>query len=460
MNAQQIVRPWFNRHLLLGAAAWLLFTLPAGTAGAAGGNQEAVAKVVRLNKEFRQFYDAAEFALAEKSLKKALEVGEAASLGSHVVMAGTHGNLGILYATGIKNEDQALLHFKQALEMRPEYTPGKDANSSEVNDLFQRARSEKETPTESPGSDTSEPAGASQGPLRCPAANMATAGSSLKLRCVADSSLAATEVVVYFRAGDASPFRSRKMSTESALDGSPSWGTQLPPEATSGDQLFLYFQARNKRGRVVGSVGSADQPTVVGIRSSARGSTATGSGSGQGDGEDEGENGAAKTSGYWWLGFGVGIGYGYAGSSGPEVYHGQIDHYKSGMSMAKAGQLTPEVGYFLTQSLSLSLQTRFQFIPQAGNPTAWEAIVFLGRLLYFVGGKSFRFYVGPIVGAGQGFRMYVEGLKRINGGVVNDTVIGGPIVLGAGGGIAIGLGDIFEFFLRYVLAQSGSNRKE
>src|SRR5271157_4646516 len=217
MSAQKTVRPWFNRHLFLGAAAWLLSTLPAGTVGAAGGNQDAVAKVVRLNKEARQFYDAMEFTLAEKSLKKALEIGEAASLGDHVVMAGTHGNLGVLYATGIKNEDQALFHFKKALELRSEYVPSKEMSSPEVKDLFQRARSEMETTGTPPTPETTEPSASSQGQLRCPVAEMAKAGSSLRLRCVADGSLPATDVTVYFRAGRSSAFKSRKMSTESSL---------------------------------------------------------------------------------------------------------------------------------------------------------------------------------------------------------------------------------------------------
>ena len=116
MSARKTVRPWLNRHLLLAVAAWSLVALPAGPAAAAGGNQEAVAKVVRLNREAREFWNAMEFGLAEKSLKKALEIGGAAARGDHVVMAGTHGNLGVLYAAGIKDEGQALFHFKKALE--------------------------------------------------------------------------------------------------------------------------------------------------------------------------------------------------------------------------------------------------------------------------------------------------------------------------------------------------------
>jgi len=449
MSAQKSVRPWFNRHLFFGAAACLLFTLPAANVVAAGDNKEAVAKVVRLNKEARQFFDADEFSLAEKSLQKALEIGEAASLGNHVVMAGTHGNLAVLYASGLKNEEQAVFHFKKALELQPQYLPSAGTDTPEVKELFERARSEMEPATPAPSPEASEPPPAPpQGPLRCPTASSATAGSSVKLRCVVEGSLQVAEVTVAFRAGDSAPFKSRKMSADSALDGTPGWGTQLPPEATKGEQLSLYFQARNKRGKVVASVGSVVEPVVVDIHGANEGATAA---RGVRDDSDlEPEPAAPKDSGYWWLGLGVGFGYGYAGSSGPEIYKNQVLKYTPGVAFAKAAQITPEVGYFLTPSLSVSLQGRIQYIPQvSGRPaTASEAVAFLGRLLYFMGGKTLRFYGAGILGGGQGFRLYLENLKRTNNrSEVNDTVLGGPVVIGVGAGMAVGLSDSWSWFL-------------
>jgi hypothetical protein len=452
MSAQKSVRPWFNRHLFLGAAAWLLLTLPAVTVVAGGENKEAVAKVVRLNKEARQFFDAMEFSLAEKSLNKALDIGEAASLGGHVVMAGTHGNLAVLYASGLKNEDQAVFHFKKALELQPQYVPTAGTDSAEVKELFERAKSEMQNSSPAPSPEVSEPTPPPQGPLRCPTANMATAGSSLKLRCVGEGSLPATEVTVFFRAGESAPFKSRKMSDEPALDGTPGWSTQLPPEATSGEQLSLYFQARNKRGKVVASVGSVVEPVEIGIRGAGQGAGAASRGvRDDAEGEGETEGGPPKDHDYWWLGFGLGIGYGYAGSSGPEVYHATVVKYTPGVAWAKAAQITPEVGYFLTPSLSLSLQGRIQYIPQAaGNSTAPAAVAFLGRALYFTSGKTVRFYGSGILGGGQGFRLYVEGLKRKPNNTpnpVNDTVLGGPVVFGVGGGMAVGLSDSWSWIL-------------
>ena len=103
---------------------------------------------------------------------------------------------------------------------------------------------------------------------------------------------------------------------ESTLDGSLSWATQLPPEATSADQLFLYFEALDRQGEVVSSVGSTDSPTVVGIRSSGTVAASSGGGS-ETDVGGEGES-TREESGFWWLGLGLGSGYGYAGKSGPE----------------------------------------------------------------------------------------------------------------------------------------------
>jgi hypothetical protein len=447
MSARKIVRPWFNRHLLLGAVAWLLYALPAGPAAATGVNQDAVAKVVRLNKEARQFYDAMEFTLAEKSLKKALEIGEAAALGDHVVMAGTHGNLGVLYATGIKNEDQALFHFKKALELRPDYVPSKEMSSPEVKDLYQRARSELDTGAGTASvPDTTGPSTSSQGQLRCPAPGVARAGSSLKLRCVADGALPATEVIVYFRSGEGS-FRSRKMSTESTLDGSPSWGTQLPSEATSGEQLFLYFEAHNRQGEVMSSVGSADNPTLVGIRSGGAMGTSSGGG-GDTDVEGEGEP-AHGAGGPWWLGLGLGSGYGYAGKSGPEGYKGRIrtGDYVAGRAPAPLGQVSPEVGYLLTPKLSLSVQGRLQYLPQTSSRTANGAIAFLARLLYFTSGETVRFYFGAVVGGGNGFRLQITGLHTTDGKVVSDTVRGGPVIFGGAGGLSVGLSDSWSWIV-------------
>ena len=447
MSAQKSVRPWFGRHLVSGSAVCFIIAT-AGMASAAGPSQEAVGKVMRLNREARQFYDAMEFALAEKNLTKALEIGEAAALGNHVVMAGTHGNLGVLYATGIKDDAKALEHFKKALELRPEYVPSKELSSPEVKELFQQARSEMQAPGPAVPNPPDTPPG-SEGKLQCPVASVAKAGMSLKLRCVADSAVGAAEVTVYFRTEAGSTIHSRKMTTEASLDGSPSWTTLLPGEIIAGDQLSLYFEARNKSGDVVGAVGSADDPTQVGIRS---GVTSTSSlprlDGDEGDGE-----GKPKEADGWWLGFGIGTGYGYAKGDGPEAYRKYAEGFQAGAAPATLFHLIPAVGYFVTPSLSLSLEGRLQEMSQWSTRTARGAIAFLLRLMYFTNGDTVRFYGGAVLGGGEGFRLTVADLPTKSDrpsnipAKVTDTVKGGPVIMGAAGGMAINLSQSWSWII-------------
>jgi hypothetical protein len=439
MSAQKIVRLWPCRYLVLGAVGWLLSTVPATAAFAAGVNQDAVAQVVRLNKEARQFFDAMEFDLAEKNLRKAVEIGEGAAIGDHVVLVGTYGNLGVLYATGLKNEAEAVAHFKKALELRADYLPSKELSSPEVQELFQRAKADMESAPPSSVPDVAEPAAASVEGLSCPVADTATTGTPLKLRCVADAGLGAKDVLVYYHAGTNSKFRSLKMTAESTMDGTPSWTAALAPEALSDEQLFLYFEARDKKSKVLATANSASNPIVVAIRAGQPALSRD---------DDEEDRRGSSEGGSWWFGFGIGTGYGYAGSA-PESYKPYIPDFQHGAAPAKLFHLTPEVGYFLSSNWSLSLQGRLQVMRPWSKKTASGAVAFLARLLYFTGGETFRFYGGPVLGGGEGFRLVVSDVqtKDYYLNKVSTTVKGGPVIAGATVGMAINLSDSWSWIL-------------
>lgn len=439
MSAQKIVRFWHCRYLVLGAAAWLLSAIPASQAMAAGTNQDAVAQVVRLNKEARTFFDAMEFDLAEKNLKQAVEIGEAAGLGDHVVMVGTYGNLGVLYATGLKNETEAVALFKKALELRPDFLPSKELSSPEVKELFQRAKADLETSPPSSVPEVAEPTTPSGG-LSCPVADTATTGTPLKLRCVAEKDLGAKDVLVYYHAGTNSKFRSLKMNAESTMDGTPSWTAALAPDALSDEQLFIYFEARDKKSKVLATVSSASDPLVVAIRAAQPSPSRM---------DDDEEKHASSDGLPLWFGFGIGTGYGYAGSD-PESYKPYIEKWQHGAAPAKLFHLTPEVGYFLSPNWSLSLQGRLQIMRPWSKKTASGAVAFLARLLYFTGGETFRFYAGPVLGGGEGFRLVVADVPTKDypsAPKVTTTTKGGPVIAGATVGMAINLSESWSWIL-------------
>jgi tetratricopeptide (TPR) repeat protein len=439
MSAQKFVRFWHCRYLVLGAAAWLLSTIPTSQAMAAGTNQDAIAQVVRLNKEARTFFDAMEFDMAEKNLKKAAEIGEAAELGDHVVMVGTYGNLGVLYATGLKNETEAVAHFKKALELRPDYLPSKELSSPEVKELFQRAKADMETSPASSVPEVAEPTTPSSG-LSCPVADTATTGTPLKLRCVAEKDLGAKDVLVYYHAGTSSKFRSLKMNAETTMDGTPSWTAALAPDALSDEQLFIYFEARDKKSKVLATVSSAGSPIVVAIRAAQPSRSSM---------DDDEESKGSSDGMPLWFGFGIGTGYGYAGSD-PESYKPYIEKWQHGAAPAKLFHLTPEVGYFLSSNWSLSLQGRLQMMQQWSKKTAKGAVAFLARLLYFTGGETFRFYGGAVLGGGEGFRLVVADVPTKDypsASKVTTTVKGGPVIAGATVGMAINLSESWSWIL-------------
>ena len=97
----------------------------------------------------------------------------------------------------------------------------------------------------------------------------------------------------------------------------------------------------------------------------------------------------------------------------------------------------------------MSLRGRLQYLPQTSPRTAKGAVAFLARLLYFTKGETVRFYFGPVLGGGEGFRLQVTGLHTdiASRPVVSDTVKGGPVILGAAGGLSVALTDSLSWIV-------------
>jgi hypothetical protein len=97
------------------------------------------------------------------------------------------------------------------------------------------------------------------------------------------------------------------------------------------------------------------------------------------------------------------------------------------------------VGYQWDERYAFSFQLRFQYIPEsgsgdtkAGSPAhgAWAAF---GRAYRFLGTANGQPFLTGTVGAGQGFRLVVPP-HPLMGVTRNDTIRGGPVVLGPGAG--------------------------
>jgi hypothetical protein len=135
----------------------------------------------------------------------------------------------------------------------------------------------------------------------------------------------------------------------------------------------------------------------------------------------------------------------------------------SGFAMAWAFQISPEVGYFYSDSLLFSLQGRFQLVTGPSqvkfsdankNKAACNggtcqpshyALAGVAKVTWFLGSFGrFAPFLSLAAGAGQ-IREVVD-LKKYNlagcpAGGCKDTVVGGPVLFGPGAGITFELSE-------------------
>jgi hypothetical protein len=170
----------------------------------------------------------------------------------------------------------------------------------------------------------------------------------------------------------------------------------------------------------------------------------------------------------WWIGIGGGSGFGYAKGDGLEAvnrspettlppgtkpmcgqgsgFHDLSACFTPGGAWAGYFHIAPEVGVMLTPNISLALEGRFQYIPQDpkfSRFVARGAISGLAKLMIYTKQSQLRFFGGPIVGGGEGFRFVVKpgtGITDPNDPLysvrdIQDTVRAGPVIAGAGAGL-------------------------
>jgi hypothetical protein len=304
--------------------------------------------------------------------------------------------------------------------------------------------------------------------LDCPTPDEAIIDRALTLRCAVAPNLPVVSVWLLYRAPGKDGY------TEEVMTKSPKGWLQakIPKKAVTGKSIQFYFEGRNATGKPVVANGGADSPNIVLlVEESARGEASAAP-----TGEEE-ENPLADEEGpyrprlhlghrdteregldtrygkrKWWIGIGVGTGYGYAKGNGFEAvnkspdkqFHSLQDQFTPGLAWAGLGHLAPEVGYAFNPDIAISLEGRIQYIPQPSqfaNFGAKGAITVLAKLLFYTKQSQLRFFGSLLAGGGEGFRFVVQpaaGQAPVNGfdySSFNDTVLGGPVVAGVGGGV-------------------------
>lgn len=436
----------------------------------ADASADPVEKVQKLNRYAMQLFDDLNFTLAEKTLLEALGILEKNNLASAPASLGTHGNLAVLYSVGLKNPDKAVVEFKKALLIKPDLKLSKQRATPETEANLARAKADMGLATAAPPAP--RPAVAKEtapepkrpgaaGGLKCPDGGEIQAGDDVTLKCLT-SELRASVVTLYYKPNGSDEFRPLAMSKGDTSGGVTTWTARIPGSDTNAKWVPMFFEARNDAGTVLASSGRADSPNVITVKGTD--SEQAGSRSGGEDGEEgeeveeEGDevddnNPLARlenerrreregSRGTWTFALGMGSGFGYAIGKKTEAFGKDNVQFKSGFAPAYLGQLVPEVGLFIGRNTAMSLTGRIQWIQGSNHGTATGAWSGLLRFLFFTEPEGrVRWYFSTAMGGGEGVRLRVNAAVNDDRGnptgvTVNDTVRGGPFLVGLGGGMA------------------------
>ncbi|HVV17737.1 MAG TPA: tetratricopeptide repeat protein [Polyangia bacterium] len=303
--------------------------------------------------------------------------------------------------------------------------------------------------------------------LDCPIPDDAIIDKPVVLRCALSPSLPVASVHLLYRAPDKDTYN------EVVMTKTPKGWLQgkIPKKAVTGKSLQFYFEGRNSTGKPVVANGGADSPNILLLVEEGAKEEVSSAGTHEEDEnpleDNEGDQRPRLHLGHidkeregldtrygkrkWWIGISIGTGYGYAKGNGFEAvnkstetkcvivgctpFHSLQNEFQPGLAWAGLGQLAPEVGYQINPDMAVSLEGRLQYIGQPSEFSkfgATGAIAVLGKLSFFTKQSQLRFF-GTVLAGGGDFRFIVY--PDATHPTFKDTILGGPIVAGVGGGL-------------------------
>jgi hypothetical protein len=454
---------------VIAALVPLLFVSAA--ARAQSNPDDAVAKITQLNKDAVTAYQAQKYDDARKILKQALDLSDSAGLEQHPITARTHIHMGIVILVGFKQRDLGIKQFKKALEIQSTINLTKALVTPELTDAFAEAKGggaapaaaaappatepPAETPEPSPEGETPPPtpapaAPAAEGGPEVPSTGLvhepvtdAKKGSAISITVGVQADLKFDKMVLAYRPEGATEFLGREM--KEVAEGR--YGAEIPTTATLGASVAYYVEADDSDGNAVAARGSVDNPLVINL---AGAHAAVHKPNEEEEEEDEGPDHQ------YFVGLLGGTGFGWATGVGDTNHDVMIS--PPGFAPASVFQLAPEVGYWLSSSLMISLQLRYQHISGTTD-------VYVGTKDYHTANYAFAAFAkatwkfwdeGKLhpffsLAAGAGQIRHVVTFDKIPhdcGKSMNetcvDTIAAGPIMLGPGGGIFYDLTDSFS----------------
>jgi hypothetical protein len=415
-----------------------------GAALAAEAEDSAeVGKITLLNRTAMEEYQNLNFDEAQRLLKEALELATRSGLSQHPIRARTYLNLGIVTLVGLRQRDAAIRYFRKALQIEPEIKLNRTLVSPDIRAAFDEAVQGLTTqPADLPSEEL----------LLHDPVQTGVRGQPVTVAVFPQAELALATLVLAYRPAGMLGFSEVKMQRKAsgAFDG------VIPAQATAGEEVAYYIEARRADGKPVASRGSADHPLVIALAGPAPPTESPIGPTGPGPGPGAGKA-APKSQPRFVVALELGTGVGWA-SGTAEATH--ADSGAGAFRWTRLGHFAPEIGVWVTPGLLLGLQGRFQLvtgtndyhIPETPPPmdecggdgicsAAKGAIAgFLKASWFFLGRDSkAQPYVALAVGGGNvRFPVSPEGVTTcgpMGTDKCADTLAAGPLLLGPSFGL-------------------------
>jgi hypothetical protein len=267
-------------------------------------------------------------------------------------------------------------------------------------------------------------------------------GAAIVITVGVQNELAFDKLVLAYRAADATEYHFREMR----LASEGTYRAEIPFDATLGRSVAYYVEARDKDGAPVAGRASAESPLVIKLDGEPPWSTA---GAAPGEEEDDADEEAGRR---FFVALLAGTGAGWATGNGDTNADTMV--HPSAFALAWLGQLVPEVGYWLSPTLMISLQGRFQSVVGTTDVYAPDGRVY-HTANYAAAGFVKATWVARRPARAHPFFSLAAGLGQIRHivtfdslkacgpsgqEVCVDTIATGPVALGPGAGVFVDLG--------------------
>ena len=377
-----------------------------------------------MNRRGMEAYDLLEYEEAREILSDAIVFAKRNRLGDSPIAARVHLNLGIVFFSGMQDENSAAIEFVNALEIDPGIAIPAAYRTRAMQSLLDEILADV----------VDDPAQAGCGGvsgLEHALIEEAAAGQARTVTVQVSSDVRANRVVLYYRTQGTSTYDELELQQV----GECAYRGDIPGHNVAGEYIYYYVAAR-RAGNDVATSGSAGTPNIIEVRDAVEVENPL---AGDRSGAAAADRPSPDLDGdSIFVMLAIGTGGGYVTGNTEQAKH------QVGCCFAPALlQVLPEVGYFLNPQTSLSLAFRMGFPLDANLPGhATAAPGGYARLRYALSDTGLGGLISFLVGGGV-MRNTVPLAEPVQGGDT-DTAASGPLLAGAGVGYAWALGDSFQ----------------